>query len=384
MTAEHYQHLGIFSDWAAKATSESPLRPLAQPGAATYQRVRDTLGFCFSDEQPQEVRIDAEWERDGVEGQAISWAVGYGPRSAAWLLKPAGVSEALPGVVALHDHGGFKFFGKEKIAIGPQDPPDYINDYWFSYYGGRAYANALALEGFAVLVPDTFLWGSRRFPQEVMNNSYIPAFDALSGDPLENGIPYEVAQYNFLAGLHEHEVEKYCHLLGTTLAGVVAYEDRVAVNYLLSRSDVRPGGVGCVGLSGGGCRAGLLQATCDDIKAAVVVGMMSTHEGLLDHNVRSHTWMFLPAGWSRFGDWPDLVACRAPSPLLVQYDKEDDLFTMQGMHAADQRLDEHYAHMGHPTNYTGEFYPGPHKFDLEMQASAFAWLKRHLVETPQP
>ena len=35
-------------------------------------------------------------------------------------------------------------------------------------YGGRAYANALAREGYVVLVHDTFLWGSRRFPPETM------------------------------------------------------------------------------------------------------------------------------------------------------------------------------------------------------------------------
>jgi hypothetical protein len=35
--------------------------------------------------------------------------------------------------------------------------------------------------------------------------------------------------------------------------------------------------------------------------------------------------------------------------------------------------------VGNPQNYVGEFYPGPHKFDLAMQASAFAWLKRWLV-----
>ena len=35
--------------------------------------------------------------------------VGYGPRTEAWLLKPVGAKGRLPGVVALHDHGGFYF-----------------------------------------------------------------------------------------------------------------------------------------------------------------------------------------------------------------------------------------------------------------------------------
>ena len=82
--------------------------------------------------------------------------------------------------------------------------------------------------------------------------------------------------------------------------------------------------VGCIGLSGGGNRAALLTATHDRIAATVIIGLMTTYEGLLDHNL-SHTWMLFPFGWARYGDWPDLAACRAPSPLLVQYDLEDNL-----------------------------------------------------------
>ena len=43
-----------------------------------------------------------------------------------------------------------------------------LNDFRKLPYGGRAYANALAREGFVVLVHDVFLWGSRRFPLDTM------------------------------------------------------------------------------------------------------------------------------------------------------------------------------------------------------------------------
>ena len=56
------------------------------------------------------------------------------------------------------------------------------------------------------------------------------------------GLPTEVARYNAAAALHEHLIEKYCTLLGTTMAGVVNYEDRVAVNYLRSRPTWRSPG----------------------------------------------------------------------------------------------------------------------------------------------
>ncbi len=376
-----YRDLTFYSDWVAEAQRQRRLYPAAAPGPETQARVREVLGFCNGPEAPLSLQVGRRWEHDGVAGEELSWSVGYGPRMAAWVLKPAGASGSLPGIVALHDHGGFKYFGKEKIARGPEPPPDYLaRGYHDVYYGGRTYANALAREGFVVLVHDTFLWGSRRFPREVMPEWAGRAFRGLEAEgALEGWLPVEVEAYNFSAAEHEHVVEKYCNLLGTTMAGVVAHEDRIAVNVLRSRADVDAARVGCIGLSGGGNRSALLQATHPGIAAAVIVGLMCTYPSLLDHNVVSHTWMLFPNGWSRYGDWPDLAGCRAPSPLLVQYDLEDELFTVGGMRAAHARLGEIYSGVGSPDGYTGEFYPGPHKFDLQMQTAAFAWLKRRLA-----
>jgi len=374
-----YRDLGPFSDWVTAAQRQQPLFPECPPGPETQAKVRAVLGFSAGPEEPLDLRIEDTWEADGLAGATLSWSVGYGPRTQAWLLKPAGATHPLPGVVALHDHGAFKYLGKEKIAQGNADLPAYIHNHSAQYYGGRPWANALAREGFAVLVPDTFLWGSRRFPPETLPDWASAAFAGLGDSEwLRDDIPDAIGEYNFAAAQHEHVVEKYCRLLGTTLAGVVSHEDRIAVNVLRGRPDVDPARSGGAGLSGGGARSALLQATHDSIRAAVIVGMMSSYAHLLDRHVVSHTWMFFPSGWARLGDWPDLAACRAPSPLLVQYDRDDELFPLDGMQAADARLSAHYRTAGAPDAYRGEFYPGPHKFDLEMQAAAFAWLKGQL------
>src|SRR3981189_251109 len=91
------------------------------------------------------------------------------------------------------------------------------------------------------------------------------------------------------------------------------------MEYLRSRPDVNPGSIASIGLSGGGCRAALIQATCEQITGTVVVGMMTTYHELLDHHIEPHTWMFFPPGLTGFADWPDLAASRAPAPLLIQY-----------------------------------------------------------------
>ena len=374
---QNYQYLGVFSDWVEEARRQQALFPVASPGPETQRRVRDVLGFTSGMEQPRDLRTEQCWERDGLVGEAVSWSAGYGPRTQAWVLKPAGAT-TLPGVLALHDHGGFKFYGKEKIADGPNGAPDVLIEYRKTYYGGRAFVDALARQGFVVVVHDTFLWGSRRFPLETMPETVrTTAAAVLQATPSNPVVPVDIAEYNVAAGDHEHWIAKYCNLLGTSLAGVVSYEDRIALNYLRGRPDVIPERIGCIGLSGGGNRAALLQATHDHVAATVIVGLMTTYEELLDCHM-SHTWMMFPYGWARYGDWPDIAACRAPSPLLVQYDIEDELFTEAGMRDAHARLAAHYASVNAPQHYVGEFYPGPHKFDLPMQERAFDWLKRQL------
>jgi hypothetical protein len=202
--------------------------------------------------------------------------------------------------------------------------------------------------------------------------------DAVGATLDQEAAGQEVLHYNGAAYLHEHLVEKYCTLLGTSFAAVVAYEDRVAFNYLRARTDVATERVGCVGLSGGGSRAALLRATSDDLAACAIAGMMSTYEGLLDHCVGPHTWMLFPSGWSRHGDWPDLASSGAPAPLLVQYPLDDVQFTVEGMRDAHARMAATYAAAGAPEAYSGEFYPGPHRFDVPMQEAAFAWLRQKL------
>ncbi len=363
--------LGEYGDWLDTA---SGLYPNAEPGPRLQRRIRQVLG-SDTDNAPADISIDRQWVDGGISGQEVSWSVGYGPRTSAWILRPEKATPPLPGILALHDHGGAKFFGKEKIADDDRTPAASIVEMRHRAYGGRAFANALALSGFVVAVPDVFLWGSRRFSLAHMPASVT---DVVQWHNAANPATDEITRYDLAAAHHEHIVAKYATALGTSLAGIVAYEDRVAASYLLSRDDVRPHRLGCIGLSGGGARAALLQATLDDIGATAIAGMMSAQAYLLPRHIVPHTWMFFPPGLARLADWPDLAGARAPSPLLVQYNRQDALFPPSGMAAAHRRLTEIYAGQDAAGAYHGSFFDGPHKFDLEMQNQAFAWLADHL------
>ncbi|MGH3167719.1 MAG: dienelactone hydrolase family protein [Trebonia sp.] len=374
-----YAHLGGYSDWPVAIGFDGHAR---RPDRAVVRRLAsEVLTPPKLSQAPADVRVERRWTADGLDGEEISYDVGYGPRPYAWVLKPAAADGPLPGVLALHDHGDFKYYGKEKIADGPEPAPPVVTAFRDNYYEGRVIANDLARAGYVVLVPDVFGWGSRRFPLPEMP-PLIQRLSELtvattSPDAVPGTVPSEIARYNAAAWHHEHLIEKYCAVLGTTLAATVAHEDRLALSYLRSRPDTTDR-TASIGLSGGGARSALLRATSTELTAAVVVGMMGTYGSLLDHNVIDHTWMLFPPGLTARADWPDLAACQAPAPLLVQYDRDDELFTLAGAQAAHDRITAHYADTSVPDAYTGRFYDGPHKFDQEMQRDTFSWLTTQL------
>ena len=370
-----FEHLGVYSD-LVQYTARTRGRKTEPRSPELRQRICDLLQVDDFISEPRDFRVESTWTNDGLRCEEVSWPVGYGPRTHSWVLRPDD-SKKLPAIVALHGHDGVKWYGKEKIADGPVPPSDSIRELRAQLYEGNAYANALAKEGFVVLAHDVFLWGSRRFRFESMPESIHEQVEIWANSKSGSN-PDTERRYNFAAFQHEHLVAKYCTVIGTSIPALVNYEDRIAASYLQSRPDVDPIRIGSIGLSGGGCRAALLAATCDYIAASVIVGMMSTYEHLLDRHVTLHTWMFFPPGLASFADWPDLAATCAPTPLLVQYDRDDELFPLEGMKKADQEIRARYARSGHPESYQGRFYPGRHKFDRAMQADAFAWLKDKL------
>ena len=119
-----YTHLGPFSGLVAAAKAVRPLfGQVPIVGPKSRQRAKESFAFTIADEQPRDIRSGRSWTADGVRGEEISWSVGFGPRTEGFVVKPLESEGRLPGVVALHDHGHFKFFGKEKIADGPNGYP---------------------------------------------------------------------------------------------------------------------------------------------------------------------------------------------------------------------------------------------------------------------
>jgi hypothetical protein len=205
----------------------------------------------------------------------------------------------------------------------------------------------------------------------------VPA--VIRPDLAEDGdAPAAVDTYNEWTGQHESIMAKSLLCAGTTWAGVWLAEDQRALDVLCAQPEVDPARVGCGGLSGGGLRTCYLGGLDDRIACAVCVGMMTTWRDYLLNKSYTHTWMIYIPHLPREMDYPEIFGLRAPRPALVLDDTEDELFTLPEMRRADDMLRNVYASAGAGERYRCSYYPGPHKFDLPMQAEAFAWFDRWL------
>jgi dienelactone hydrolase len=320
-----------------------------------------------------EVRVDSTHEFDGLHIERLSWQLPCGPRTEAVFLKPLNATGRLPAVLALHDHGGNKFLGWRKIVRIEEEPPEVIATHQERYYGGVAWANEIAKRGYAVLIHDTFPFGSRRVkPDEVPARLRQMAPDPELTD-LEG-----IKAYNAFAAAHEHIMEKSLLSAGTTWPGVYVVEDQRALDVLLARPDVDATRVGCAGLSGGGMRTVFLGGLDDRVRCAIAVGFMTTWREFLLDKCFTHTWMTYVPHLPRDLDFPEILALRAPRATMVQNCNEDALYTVPEMQRADAMLRETFERGGAAEMYRCNFYSGGHKFDLEMQKDAFDFLDRHL------
>jgi hypothetical protein len=320
------------------------------------------------------VKVEKQYTFDGLDVEELSWQLPYGRPTKAMLLKPANARGRLPAVLAFHCHGGNKYFGIQKITRTPDEQHPMMKEHQEFYYGGRAWANELAKRGFVVLVPDAFTFASRRVMLQDVPESLRNGLNDTEPDNQKN-----IDAYNDWAASHEHVMAKSLFCAGTTWPAVFFAEDKTALDILCARPDVDAEKVGCGGLSGGGIRTDFMAGLDPRIKCSVTVGFMTTWKDLLLNKSYTHTWMTYVPQLPNELDFPEILGLRAPLPTLVLNDKEDFLFTMPEMQEADRMLSEVFEKAGARDKYRCSFYPGPHKFDREMQEEAFAWWEKWLA-----
>jgi len=105
---------------------------------------------------------------------------------------------------------------------------------------------------------------------------------------------------------------------------------------------------------------------------------MSTWKDFLLNKSFTHTWMtYVPIVPNEL-DFPEILGLRVPLPTMVLNDNDDQLYTLPEMKRADAILAEVFKKANAADKYKCSYYPGPHKFDVQMQNEAFAWFDKWL------
>jgi len=341
-------------------------------GAAAWKRrararLLDLLHYAPPKCAPR-AEVLSRAERDGYVEEQIAFNTTPDIRAPAAVLVPKGLKGRAPAIVALHDHGGFYFWGREKLIEQPDEHP-VLSDFKRQYYAGRSIASELARRGNVVIVIDMFYWGERRL--------------LLDGDPADWRVrPRDVTReriqaFNQRAGQSEDIVGRTIGAAGFTWPGVMFWDDIRTVDYLVTRPDVDPARVGCVGLSVGGLRSCHLAALDDRIKASVVVGWMASFPAQLKRHIRYTIGpsMLVPGLYHDL-DYPDVASLALPKPLLVINGSRDTLFDPACVQASFDKLHACYTKAGAADRLRTRLYDTPHEFNTEMQAEAWEWLSR--------
>lgn len=285
----------------------------------------------------------AEQDRGGHVAQSLTLRGALGDRVPALYLRPKGPGPH-PAVVLLHDHGARFDIGKEKL-VRPLAANPSAESWVQRYYGGAFVGDTLVDAGFAVLAIDALGWGERgragfaRDDQQALGNHLLQ--------------------------------------LGQSWAGVIASDDLRSHRWLREQPGIDAQRVAVLGFSMGAFRAWQLAAVCDDVSVCVAAHWMCTRDGLLragEHTLQGQSaFSMAHPGLAAELDHPDVAALIAPRPLLLFGSPQDKLFPWDAAQVAWARLAPAW---GGSSRFSTRATAGGHRFDLEQQRAAAAWLAR--------
>ena len=287
-------------------------------------------------------------------------------RVPAYVLIPKMAKLPAPAIVDLHSHGGMFLFGKEKIVdLGKNHPA--MTAYHERNYDSRPTATALVRRGYCVITIDALMFGERRVLMDV---------DHKFGWDRSKYTLDDVTKLNQVCRGKESTIVKSLIYAGASWPGVVFWDDIRTVDYLVTRQEVDPKRIGCLGISMGGYRSLYLAALDERIQAACVTGFMSTVEPMMKAHIDTHSFVHFLPGLHAFLDLPDIAGLAAPRSLMVQQCSKDGLFPLAGMRGSLEKIVAIFEKAGCKEKFVGRFYDVPHRFTIALQNDAFSWLDR--------
>ncbi|MCK5844338.1 MAG: acetylxylan esterase [Victivallales bacterium] len=142
-----------------------------------------------------------------------------------------------------------------------------------------------------------------------------------------------------------HDAVMHALMLGKTLAGERVYDVERALDYLETRPEIDMERIGIMGNSGGGTITMFAAAVLRNrITYAMPSCSFCTYEASI-MSIYHCSDNYIP-GLLKYADMPDLLGVFAPNPVVVVAGKHDDIFPLNGVREAFDKLSAIYEAAG--------------------------------------
>ncbi len=281
---------GVAAGSALSALAALPAGPVSAASTdvppMSPDQLRDQLQRCLGGPWPEPGPLAPTLRetiaKDGYRIESLTYEAEPGDPIPALLLVPDGVDadHPAPAVAVWHQHAGQYHLGKSEPAGLDGDP---------THHTGVA----LAREGYVVLCPDALCFEERQDPTGKLQKGNFERFEFL-----------------------RHVVA------GRSMAWKNILDMRRAVDFLVSRPEVRADRIGCYGHSMGSTHTWLVGPFEPRLKALVGNCCLPTYSAIHEHHLLHCFPNFVP-GWEAFGDTPEIAALIAPRALHLNLGETD-------------------------------------------------------------
>jgi dienelactone hydrolase len=295
--------------------------------------------------------VVAEQDRGNYVAHKIVFNLTADSRVLGYLLVPKGKGP-FPAVMLLHDHGAKFDIGKEKVVEPFGVFPEQIksaHDWADKLYGGKFIGDELAKRGYVCFATDALNWSDR------------------------GGAGYD-GQQALASNLFN---------LGMSFAGLIAWEDLYAAEFLATRSEVDSNRIIAMGVSMGSFRAWQVAALSDRIAGGVAICWMATRKGLLvpGGNLTRGQSSFTTThpNLANYLDYPDVASLACPKPMLFFNGDQDKLFPVTSVQEAYSKMHKVWESQNAGDKLVTKLWNAGHVFNREMQDAAFKWMDEQFL-----
>ncbi len=275
------------------------------------ERLLECLGGPWPKGGDLRPKVEQTSKKQGYRLERVSYEVESKDRVPAYLLIPDGVTATspAPAVAVWHQHNGQWHLGKSEPAGLSGNPMHHTGV-------------ALAKLGYVVLCPDALCFEDRQDPDKKLK-----------------GGAYE--RFEFLRLV----------MAGCSMAWKNILDMRRAVDYLVTRPEVKPKVLGCYGHSMGSTHAWLVGPWERRLKCVIGNCCFPTYPAINRKKLLHCFPNFIP-GLSQYGDTPDIAALIAPRALHLNFGENDGGSPIQEVRQGIKTIAKAYNAIGASEQFT--------------------------------